>query len=75
MSQIIADGFRNVEKIVQINQEANQFLRNDVEMLLSKAYEAEKHLSQLNHGAQGFIDAYNNATSQLSSLSMDPLSP
>src|SRR5579859_1410928 len=61
MSQIIADGFRNVERIVQTNQEADGYLKSLIEALLSKTSEAQGYLSQLNRGAQGFVDAYNTA--------------
>ena len=61
MSQIIADGFRNVERIVQTNQETDGHLVTLTEALLTKTGEAQVYLSQLNRGAQGFVDAYKNA--------------
>jgi Transcriptional activator of glycolytic enzymes len=72
MSQIIADGFRNVERIVQTNQETDGHLVNLIETLVTKTGEAQGYLSQLNRGAQGFIDAYKNVEG--SSLQIMPQS-
>ena len=77
MSQVVADGFRTVEKIIQADQETGQSLLQHVDTLHFKACEAEKHLSQLNHGAQGFVDAYNNTMPQIppSSTNLVPPQP
>lgn len=60
MSQIAADGFRNLEKIIQVDRDIGRSLQRQVETLLSKASDAEKYLSRLSRGAQGFVDAYND---------------
>jgi Centromere DNA-binding protein complex CBF3 subunit, domain 2/Transcriptional activator of glycolytic enzymes len=76
MSQVIGDGFRNVERVVQTNQETSHLLLNNINTLLSKTHETERQLSLLNRGAQGFVDAYNSALPQaLPPPSMDSFDP